>query len=81
MSLKMCPTAACFRRISNLRDSVDGATDLDQGIGNVERSNIVPTDANGLAFSRNTTQVLRIVYLGGTTSGGFFPRGLNGTIS
>lgn len=81
------------QRISDLRDSVDAADgsgtagdDRDQGIvtdpltGGL--SNVVPTDANGLAFSRNTSQVLRIVYLGGApgTGGGFFPNGLNGAI-
>ncbi len=46
-------------------------------------SNIVPTDANGLAFARSTGQVLNIVYLTPGTaaaSGGFFPSGINGTI-
>ena len=70
--------------ISNARDSLDGASDDDQGItGDATTSNIVPADANGIAYSRNTNQVLHIVYLNaaaGTTGGGFFPNGVNGFI-
>jgi len=69
--------------ISNARDSLDGATDLDQGIiGTADESNIVPVDVNGLAFSRNAGQVLNIVYLtsAAATMGGFFPQGVNGAI-
>jgi hypothetical protein len=67
--------------ISNARDSLDGPSDLDQGISPAnDVSNIVPTDGNGLAFSRTPGQVLSIVYL--TTQpaprGGFFPEGVNG---
>ncbi len=45
-------------------------------------SNIVPTDGNGIAFSRTAGQVLNIVYLNkaATVGGGFFPNGVNGTI-
>ncbi len=87
--------AATTNAISNARDSLDGGTDLDQGVGEVDPSfrnvlplttasatNLVPADANSIAFSRTTTQVLGIVYLGGAvgTGGGFFPSGLNGGI-
>ena len=69
--------------ISDARDSLDGATDLDQGIvGTTTTSNLVPTDANGLVFGRTAGQVLNIVYLNrnAVVGGGFFPNGLNGNI-
>ena len=69
--------------ISTARDSLDGGADLDQGIRPIgDASNIVPLDANGLAFSRTTGQVLNIVYLNrmATDRGGFFPNGVNGNI-
>jgi hypothetical protein len=69
------------KAISNLRDAVDGPTDDDQPIRVQGHANIVPSDANGLAFGRTTAQVLNIVYLGGASgSFGFFPNRLNGTI-
>lgn len=40
-------------------------------------------DANALAIKRNTSQVLQIVYANtatGVSAGGFYPKGLNGTI-
>lgn len=69
--------------ISNARDSLDGPSDIDQGIrpiGNM--SNIVPLDADGLAFSRSAGQVLNIAYLNrmAVDRGGFFPNGVNGAI-
>ncbi len=71
--------------ISDARDSLDGSTDLDQGItpDGGSSANIVPTDANGIAFDRTTGQVLNIVYLNpasGVSKGGFYPNGLNGDI-
>lgn len=74
--------------ISNARDSLDGSTDLDQGVrptgtGNAAASNIFPSDSNGIAFSRTVAQGLNIVYLRpgtGVTQGGFFPAGLNGPV-
>ncbi|WP_121115820.1 ferritin-like domain-containing protein [Croceibacterium ferulae] len=84
-------------QISTARDTLDGtvtddpirgiAGDADQGIrpsgsGSTLTSNIAPLNSNGLAYSRTTGQVLKIVYLnaGTTTMGGFFPNGVNGTI-
>ncbi|WP_286159162.1 ferritin-like domain-containing protein [Methylobacterium sp. Leaf456] len=69
-------------KISDARDSLDGSTDLDQGIGTASIANISLTNpANGQAFARTTSQVLNIVYLNPSKRpGGFFPAGLNGTI-
>ena len=71
-------------KISDARDSLDGTSDLDQGIvdGN-KKANIVPADRNSIAFSRSAGQVLNIVYLNPkkVTSGGFFPNGVNGQIN
>jgi hypothetical protein len=71
-------------KISAARDSLDGPSDLDQGIKPIgEASNIVPTDANGLVFSRTAGQVLNIVFLTAMAAqqGGFFPNGVNGPIN
>ncbi len=78
-------TRAAALAISNLRDVLDGSgTDLDQPLETGTAANIVPTDANGLVFSRTTRQVLNIVYANTSEtshSGGFFPAGLNGAVA
>ena len=70
-------------RISDARDSLDDPSDKDQGVAQRgQQSNIVPSDSNGLAFSRSAGDVLNIVYLtaAAASQGGFFPAGLNGAI-
>ena len=80
-------------KISDARDLLDGSSggtngDDDQGIAgtnignlNTAISNIVPTDANGIAYSRTSQQVHNIAYLNlngaNRTRGGFFPNGTN----
>ncbi len=69
--------------ISALRAAASQPTTVpdDQGILVGGTLNITPTDANSLVFTRTTTQVLDIVYLGATPSANsFFPMGLNGAI-
>jgi len=71
-------------KISDARDSLDNSADVDQGIAADASgaSNIVPLDANGIAYSRTPGDVLNIVYLnpGAVSQGGFFPTGLNGSL-
>lgn len=72
------------RAISDARDSLDGKSNKDQGIGSAAgAANLVPTDKNGIAYSRTPGQVLNIVYLNpkSVTKGGFFPKGVNGAVN
>jgi hypothetical protein len=81
-------------QISEARDTLDGAVtsagppqrvaDDDQGVTPVPNqfglaANIVPTDQNGIVFSRTAEQVHNIAYLTrqAATAGGFFPNGTN----
>ena len=71
------------KKISDLRDAVDGSSDDDQPIRTTRKdANLVPTDANSIAYSRTPGNVLNIVYLtpAQTTKGGFFPAGVNGEL-
>lgn len=71
-------------KISNARDTLDNPIDDDQGIRAINgASNIVPSDSDGIAFSRSTGDVLNIAYLtaAAAAKGGFFPNGVNGVIN
>lgn len=69
--------------ISATRDSLDGnKKNQDQGIVVGGQLNLVPTDANSVAFERSPSEVLGIVYAGGSANNyGFFPNKVNGAIS
>lgn len=84
------------QRISGVRATLDGtagATPDDIGLtiatyplnggAGLVGSTIVNADSNSIGWSRTTSQVLSIVFANGaagTTSGGFFPAGVNGNI-
>jgi hypothetical protein len=74
---------AAVKKLSNARDSLDGRSDDDRGIGSVHRGNLVPADRNSIAYSRTPGAVLNIVYLNpkAVTKGGFFPAGVNGEVN
>ena len=66
--------------ISALRQTL--GTVQDNGVNyNGNPNQFTNVDVNGQCFRRTTSQVLSIVYGGGTTSGLFFPNGVNGSIS
>jgi hypothetical protein len=72
--------ASATKKISALRATLSGADD-DQGVMYDGQVNIVPTDANSIAFARTPSQVLNIVYGGGEASNYlFFPNKVNGNI-
>lgn len=83
-------TVTLFSRatvMSDARDSVDGASDLDQNLGGFigktgVGSNVAVIDANGVAIRRTAEQALGVLYasVNSVSSGAFFPSGLNGTI-
>jgi len=60
--------------ISTVRGAVGGGKD-----GGL--TNLVPSGSDAITYSRTTSEVLAIVYLGSASKpGGFFPKGLNGAI-
>jgi Ferritin-like domain/TAT (twin-arginine translocation) pathway signal sequence len=72
------PVSAVVQAISDLRGAAGNKKD--QGIVINGKANIVPTDENGIAFSRTPREVANIVFLdttGKALKGGFFPEGLN----
>jgi hypothetical protein len=85
--------AATATKISNLRALLDGTGNDDVGLTTTQdmlngtsasfmASTIVNADSNSIAFSRTAQQVLNIVYASPSgTKGGFFPNGLNGSVS
>lgn len=69
--------------ISDFRDGLDGPDDLDQPVERDGRSNVGPSNENGIAFGRTPQQALNIVYGtpgNGVMQGGFFPDGVNGRV-
>jgi len=74
------PYVTYANQISALRATAGGGAETQ-----VSASTIVAADSNSISYDRTTNQVLHIVYLNATAgvvkSGGFFPNGLNGTIS
>jgi hypothetical protein len=76
---------ATAKKISDLRGAASSAGGgLAAEVAPTSKT-IVACDSNSLAFPRTTDQVLDIVYLNATgkaaTKGGFYPNGLNGTIT
>ena len=51
----------------------------------LSQTSIVAANGNAIAYARNTSQVLHIVYGtgggAGVNKGGFFPNGMNGVIT
>jgi hypothetical protein len=68
-------------QIAAARAKLDGTGNDDIGVSvSGGAATIVDADQNAIAFSRSTSQVLSIVYGGGSSAGAFFPNGLSGNI-
>ena len=72
---------AASQAIAATRAKLDGTNDDDVGVGVTNgAATIVDNDSNAMTYARSTTQVLSIVYGGGSGMGAFYPAGMNGTI-
>jgi hypothetical protein len=71
---------AATNAISALRQKLSGVGDNGLNYQN-NPANFTNVDVNGQVYRRTPQQVLAIVYGGGTTSGLFFPNGVNGAIT
>ncbi len=74
------PYLTYCNQISALRAKAGGGNET-----TLSASSIVAADSNSISYDRTTDQVLHIVYLNANSgvikNGGFFPNGLNGTIT
>lgn len=74
------PYLTYANQLSTLRATAGGGAET-----MLSASTIIAADTNSIAYDRTTDQVLHIVYLspsaGVVSKGGFFPNGLNGTIT
>jgi Ferritin-like domain len=79
------PTAQqAANAITVARGVLNDMPEIEQGIAIDGQANFVPSDEQGIAFTRTPEQVLQIVYLTpetGVSSGGFFPNGVNGDLA
>jgi len=70
--------------VTTARATLNGDPTIEQGVVVNGHANFVPSDDRGIVFSRTPQQVLQIAYLTpeiGVNSGGFYPNGVNGTIT
>ena len=84
--LKVLTYQAGSQAIANYNAAVNVKNQLgnggDQPIIMNGVANLVPTDANSIAFGRTPAQILNIVYEGGSANNfGFFPNRVNGAIN
>lgn len=68
--------------LSNARNALAGGRNYDQGIGDQNGANVIPSDDNQGVLRRPPEQVLNVLYINNlaVNAGGFFPAGINGLI-